>query len=493
MYKSKTKSYAHQIEARKRARNKPAFAYLLEMGTGKSKIVVDETGELAKEDGPIDILIACPNGLQRNWDREYALHCGHPVDVATLSGKMKAGETARFERVLKSKKTRVIICNLESLRKGSKAEVKLRKFLAERRPLYMAVDESHRIKDKGAAQTKAVIRIGTSANWRRILTGTATANSPTDLFTQFYFLDPRILGDSLTVFRAHYCVLLPEKAVRHITGKTNPKIPAAALPQLIQRDLLGRPRYRNLDELAQRIAPHSYRKRKDECLDLPPKVYIMKMVDLSDTQREVYDGIRDEVLMEFKRDGRTIPLDSPLAIVRLGKLAQVSGNHVNDIRLEPTLTNPRIHALRDVLDEAPDAPAIIWARHLAEIEEVVEYIRDVRGLPVARLTGDTKTDKRQEIIDAFQSGGLQYIVGQVAMGIGFNATAAKLVVYYTNSFSLVDRLQSEDRAHRSGLKHSVTYVDLVAQDTIDEKIVEALRAKKSLAEVVAGDPISNWI
>jgi SNF2 family DNA or RNA helicase len=484
VYKSSTQPYAHQREALAIAKGRDAFAYLLEMGTGKTKIVVDEVGELSTEQ-PIGVLVVCPNGLQRNWLDEFRVHCGTPHEARQLRDTDELLESA----------SPLIVCvvNIESTRQGTKGAADVARFVThcERtgRPLYMAVDESHRIKNPGAAQTKAILALGTRAKWRRILTGTATANSPVDLFAQFAFLDPSILRTrSLVAFRAHYCELEPEALARRIT-KVMPPRPA---PQIIKRDDLGRPRFRNLDELASLIAPHVYRKRKDECLDLPPKIYASRYCTLTPKQRQIYELVRREMLVEIELEGGSVRIDSPIMLVRLTKLAQIVGGFVEGERINEPQDNPKLNALLEIAEDADGSSLLVWARHLHEIDEVVAALKRA-GRRVGVLTGAQSADERRGHIEAFQAGALCSLVGQVAMGIGFNATRAAHVIYYSNDFSLVNRMQSEDRAHRSGLAHPVTIYDLIAENTVDEKIVEALRAKKTLAQAVAGDPIDKWI
>jgi SNF2 family DNA or RNA helicase len=299
------------------------------------------------------------------------------------------------------------------------------------------------------------------------------------VFPQFYFLDPKILGQqSFHVFKHYYSVVIKKKA-----WKVNSK---GQRVQYQYEDVL---RARNMEDLNQRIAPWSYRVTKAECLDLPPKIYTEIPVEMTADQRRLYKKLKTDLLLEA--GGEEIPV--LMQLTRLLRLHQIAGGHVatEDGTCEPIPgTNPKLAAL---LDDVEDLPAgeqcIIWARFRAEIQAIHAALEEKYGAGCAGMYyGDTGGQERAEIIQRFQAGDLRFFVGsQQAASMGLTLTAASTVYYYSNSFSLEDRLQSEDRAHRIGQHKPVLYKDIVAMGTIDRLVINALKAKKNLADLITGD------
>lgn len=506
MYRSKTIPLEKQRQAIKAAGPHEAFGWFMEMGTGKSKVTIDSCGKHFDRGDAKDVIIVCPNGLQRNWVEEFEKHCGAPYKMAFFEGNMKAEQRRELEQLLRYNDPgvmRVLAISYEALR-GNKGFDCAWDFMEGGRKFFVALDESQRIKStkRTAVQRDSVLAVGRRAEIRRILSGTSSPNSPLDLFSQFKFLDPAILGyASITAFRAHYCVLMDPNSpqMRGLANKIFGNPQRAKYMQIQQRDADGQPVYKNLEELSKRIAPFVFRARKDECLDLPPKVYAPRITfDLSPKQRKIYDVIKRSIIAEFVHAGKLRRVDSALQLTRLGRLAAVCGNYFPDedrkkppIQIEPSKSNPRLLSVANWLEDGGDVSSIIWARHTAEIDELCEFYKG----QCVRLDGSIKPEQRQINLKRFQAQehGARKLVAQLSVGIGFDAYAASLVAYYTNSFNLEHRLQSEDRAHRKGLTHSVTYGDFEALDTQDAKVILALRAKREISEVIAGDPITNWI
>jgi hypothetical protein len=353
------------------------------------------------------------------------------------------------------------------------------------------VDESSRIKTPTAARTKNLLKLAQLAPYRRIMTGTPVTQAPTDVFSQFLFLDEHILRtSSFFAFKAEYSELLPpgHGLMRHITARTNSRF----TPQVVALDKQGRPIWKNLDKLQALIAPHSYRKLKVECLDLPPKVYQRIYHELDPKQETAYKLIKEKLRAELD-NGEMKVLTKLESILRL---QQVVGGHQVDGTsfFENPEKNPRIRCLMDTLEDIQGG-VIIWARFVAEIKEIEAVLKSTYGEDsTVTYFGEVSNQDRVLAVDRFQSKEARFFVGQPhSGGIGLTLTAATTVIYYSNDYSLETRLQSEDRAHRIGQAQTVTYLDVEALGTVDKAIVSALRNKQDIASLVTGDPKLKWI
>ena len=327
----------------------------------------------------------------------------------------------------------------------------------------LVVDESSRIKRPGAKRTKFITKVGKQAKYRRILTGTPVTKGPEDVYSQFAFLDPYILGyESFYSFRARYCIM---------GGYENRQIVA----------------YENVDELTKNIEGHSYRILKKDCLDLPDKIYQRAYVDLSESQRNLYNRVRDDWVAHYQSE----TIEAPEAITRLLRLQQITcGWFPTENPIPIDNKNPRLELLKELLGDI-DSKVIIWARFRADLE----LIESELGSSAVSYHGGVSNDARAHAVEAFQKDPkIKYFVGQPQSGgIGLTLTAASYAIYYSNSFDLEVRLQSEDRCHRIGTTKNVTYIDIEANKTIDKKIIRALRDKKSLADMITQDPMSIFM
>lgn len=497
---------AKQREALAAADGEEAFALLMEMGTGKSKIIVDEASQLYCSNDVQDVVIGCPNGLQRNWLDEFAKHCPVPFAPAFYEGRIRAADRRNCEQLLKLDDPRILrllVVSYECL-SGEDGFNLAWEFVNQKRKLYMALDEAQRIKStkRRAVKRDSIFALGRFTDIRRLASGTITPNSPVDLYSPFKWLDPDIIGmSSVTAFRNQYCELEDpdHPRMQALAEKIFGNPARAKYMQVVKRDKDGRPMYKNLDQLSRKIGKYSFHALKTDCLDLPPKVYAPRVTfELTPRQRKIYNEVKKNIIAEFVHKGRLVTIDSEIQIVRLARLAAISGNHFPDgdanVRIEESKNNPRLKALRDWIDNGggTSVSTLIWARHTPEIDELCEAFQG----DCVRYDGTIKDSRRLEYNrKAFlnQDKGARVMIGQTSMGIGFDAYSASLVAFYTNSFNLEHRLQAEDRAHRKGLKHTVTYGDFEALDTGDLKIIGCLRAKREVSEMIHGDPITNWI
>ena len=339
----------------------------------------------------------------------------------------------------------------------------------------VAVDESTTIKNTKSNRTKALVQLSKDFEYSRILTGSPVTNSPMDVYSQTEFLKKGVLGYSnFYAFQARYANLQTRNM-----GSTS------------FRQVVG---FKNLDELNKKLDNFSFRVLKKDCLDLPNKVYMPRYVSLTKRQLELYEQIRKEALVLFE-DGRLV--SAPQMVTQMLRLQQIlSGYLTTDDGYQENFETRRINALLDICYET-SGKIIIWSRFRYDIMKIAQVLSDNFGEnKVAKYFGDTKDDERSEIINRFQNpnSDLRFFIGNPSTaGRGLTLTEAQTVVYYANDFNLDTRIQSEDRCHRIGQNKSVTYIDLISEGTIDEKIVHSLVNKIDLSAKVLGEEAKEWL
>ena len=482
-YKFKTKPYEHQLEALEKAWNKETFAFFMEMGTGKTKVLIDNMSMLYDKGKINGALIIAPKGVVKTWyEQELPNHLpDHVENVSVLwQANITKSQQEKLETLYEIETAlHILIMNVEafSTEKGRKfAE----KFLSCHESL-MAIDESTTIKNPGAIRTKNILKMRPLTKYRRILTGSPVTKNPLDLYSQFDFLDPYHLDfHSYYAFRNRYA----EMATINARGRSI---------QVVKK-------FRNLDELSESIKPYSYRVLKEDCLDLPPKNFIKRHIQLTKEQRTIYDQMKKNALAIL--NGKVT--STVTVLTQLMRLHQITCGHftADDDSVQEVKSN-RINELMDVLSET-EGKAIIWAHYQHDIEKIINTIETKKDEDqnliygpgsVVSYYGLTPQEERQDNIRKFQNDpDCRFLIGTPQTGgYGITLTQANTVIYYSNGYDLEKRLQSEDRAHRIGQKKSVTYVDLIAEDTVDEKIVKALRDKINIASEVMGEELRDWI
>lgn len=477
-FKYKLKPYAHQFTALNRSWNMKNYALLMDMGTGKTKVFIDTALNLYLR-GEIDaVILVAPKGVYMNWiDIELPKHW--PEDVPCYSTywspTAKKDLLDEWKEIATFNGLKWICVNVEALAYDRGADFCGQFAVKYKNRFLMGVDESTMIKNSSAKRTKMTIRIGKLAKYRRIMTGDATPKAPTDLYSQCAFLDPNILGfSSFYAFRNRYCIM---KEMRLQSGRSFMNITG----------------YQRLDELQHLLKSFSYRVTKDECLDLPPKIYQSYDVELSKEQLKIYKEMKDQCVSILEN---MEVITAELALEQLLRLHQITCGHVGtDSGAIIKIPNSRLDALLEVI-EGMSGKVIIWATYVPNIEEIIERLRAEYGhASVVHFYGGTSDEERRVSVNRFQNhNDCRFFVGNPSTGrYGLTLTASPNVVYYSNNYNLEHRTQSEDRAHRIGQVSSVNYVDLVARGTVDEKIIKALRAKKQISALVMGDEWKDWI
>jgi hypothetical protein len=501
-YKSPTKAMSHQLAAIEASLNKPpvpcnedAFAFLMDMGTGKSKVVLDEWGDLATNGGPRDLIVIAPKSCIRNWyadkgrdpsqwsemrkhvDPEFMKKLVHASWVG--GGRAWERDMRRMMAASKDKKRpRAFFVNVEAL--SGKNEEALRACLdfAEQRGAHVVVDESTTIKGN-SARTEAAIQIGEVAHSKRILSGLWTPKSPMDLYYQCRFLSPDILGQkNFFTFRRRYATMIMQ--TNYSTGRKFPQITG----------------YQNLEELQQRVGRYSYRVLKKDCLDLPSKIYSSRDVDLTADQRRMLKEIRLFGHTEIGAAGSGKFVTTDMVIKRIMREIQITCGYVMDDeeRVLHEVPENKTKTMMEVLSEHR-GKAIVWCPWRAPLDKIVRTIAAEYGpRSVAQFHGGNVRARAEEEYRFLNDPECLYMAATQGAGMRGNTwTVADLVIYYANDWDLEKRDQSEDRAHRIGQKNHVTYVDLIAQGTVESKMVTALRRKIDLATMINREGHREWL
>jgi len=473
-YKFKTKPYGHQLTALEKSWNRETYAYFMEMGTGKTKVLIDNVAMLYDR-GKIDgALIISPKGVIDTWySQELPAHLpDHIENMAVLwQANITKSQSKKLGNLFKTDtRLHILIMNVEAL-STQKGLTFAEKFIFSHKTL-MCIDESTTIKNPKAKRTKNIISIAPRAQYRRILTGSPVTKNPLDLYSQCEFLNEDHLDfTSYYAFRNRYA----EMKTLHIAGRSI---------QIVSH-------FKNLDE-AEQLKTFSYRVLKEDCLDLPEKIYMKREIELSPEQKKVYKQMKEQALATL--NGKQIT--TMTVLTQLMRLQQITcGHFVADDGTTQEIKSNRLNELMDILDEV-EGKAIIWAHWQKDIQIIKEALIKKYGPgSVVDYYGLTPQDERQGNIRKFQDDPrCRFFVGTPATGgYGITLTAANTVIYYSNGYDLEKRLQSEDRAHRIGQKKSVTYVDILAEDTVDEKIVKSLRKKINIASKVMGEELKSWI
>lgn len=475
----KTEPLPHQRALLDSTKERPSFGLFWDPGCGKTKPILDTAAHLFRQGKINTLLVVAPNGVHRNWvSDEVPKHFPDDIPLATHVHHTSSAETRRaqesVEQLFAPNVFSILVLSYDSFRTDAGKEL-AKRCLTKRRCLFVA-DESHRIKTPGAKTTKIILQAARLAPYRRILTGTPVANSPFDVYSQVKFLEQDYwkqfqIGNYLA-FQHEFGVFRSMQS----GSKTFNKVVD----------------YRRLDQLKEWLRPISSRLTKEEAgLDLPPKVYTKRYFALSPEQKRIYLDLKTLYISSLA-DGQEI--SAPLAIVRLTRLHQVTCGYVptdedGELRLLDD-NNRRLNLLSEVLEDIT-TKVIIWARFHKDIDLIMERL----GAAAVRYDGLVGPLEREQALDRFRNDPevLYFVANPATISMGVTLTQAKAVIYYSNSFNLTDRIQSEDRAHRIGQDSSVLYVDLIAEGTVDSRIVSALRDKKEIASIVTGDVLKEWI
>jgi SNF2 family DNA or RNA helicase len=480
-YKYKTKPFGHQHDEFTQHGLDPARGVFWEQGVGKSKPMIDTTSYLYEEKEVDGLCVIAPNGVHDNWVTDE-IEAHMPDRVAerlrshiwrSTSAKYHA---TNFKRTLNHDGLATLVMSYNAVwtPKGRDA---WKAFLKKRRCVYI-LDESHRVGSPGAKWSQRILGSKVAAPFKRVLSGTPTGGKPFKLYNQLRFLEPNVWHkygiQDHAAFKAFFGVWRIEK-----TKDDRP------YPVCVQ--------YRNLDILNHELLRLGTRLTKEDAgLDLPPKLYSKRYVELSPKQKQMYADLKANSEVE----SATGILTAEMALTRLLRFQQITCGYLpgsdDDDELVPIPgPNPRLELCSEICEDLSHQ-AIIWARFQPDHELLANH-KTFRGNCVM-INGTVTGDRRAAAKKLFVGGDVQFMITSAqAMGMGHTLNMAKTCIYYSNSFSLIDRLQSEDRPHRIGQDEKVHYIDLVAPGTCDIRILEALRNGLEISQVIQGDRITEWI
>lgn len=462
-YKSKRPPRVKQAEALKEIAGRDNFALLMEMRTGKTKVIIDDWAAGDVE----DLLVIAPAGAYLPWAQ--ALKDELPPGYDHTLYIWRSSKREATTDFLAARTRRVLLMNVEALSTIAAARELCERFLSQRRSMCV-IDESVIIKTHDAKRTKFVVqRLGPLAAKRRILSGLPTPKSPLDLYCQFEFLDPNILNfENYYAFRARYAVLQKMR----VGGRSIDIV-------------VG---YKNTEELNAKIAPHSFRVRLDECYDMPANDYSVCHVELTDEQRRVYAEMKSFATARLESGTH---VTAHAVIAQMLRLHQVLCGHTTDengqLQLIPEL---RTQALRGLLT-GYEGKAVVWCSYDADVRRLSTAFP---GEKIARFWGgNVATREAEEAMFKNDPECRIMIATAAAGGRGRTWDVADLVIYYSNTNNLDHRMQSEERAKNVGKARSVGYIDLLAAGTVEDKIIQALRAKIDMAAQITGDTWRQWL
>ena len=423
------------------------------MGTGKTLITIALAGTLYNNQKINKMLIVAPLSIVSVWESEFKKFADFDFNIAVLDGSSQKKYQALNN--LFGKGLQVAVINYESC-------WRIEEMLAIWQPDLIVCDESSKIKNPQAKQSKALHRLGKQSKHNIILTGTPVTNNPLDFFSQYKFLDENIFGSSFYAFRARYAIL---------GGYGNHQV-------------VG---YKNLPELVEKAHSIAFRITKKEALDLPEQVDQIRLVDLEPKAETQYRLLERESVAELEQ-GNVVAMN---VLTKLLRLSQITGGFVKtEISDEAVpISSAKINALEEIIDECMDArkKLVVFARFVVEID-AIERLLIKKKIGYALIKGDVKD--RAEQVEKFQKDEtVRVFVGQIqTTGMGLTLTAADTAVFYSLDYSFSSYEQAKARIHRIGQKNNCTYIHLIANKTIDEKVFDALKRKKSIADLV----VDNW-
>ena len=434
-------------------RRSKSVAILAEMGTGKTLISIGIAGYLYLQKEINKLLIVAPLSITKVWEEEFQKFADFDYQLEVLEGPTK--EKSEALRNLFGTKLQVAVVNYESC-------WRMEKEIAFWKPDMIICDESSKIKNPQAKQSKALHRLGKISKHNMILTGTPVTNNPLDFFSQYKFLDESIFSGSYYSFRARYAIM---------GGYGNYQV-------------VG---YKNLPELTEKAHSIAFRITKKEALDLPEQVDVTRYVELEPMARAIYNQVERNSYAELSQ-GEVVVRN---VLTKLLRLSQITGGYIKDefSEIEEQVSSAKLNALEEIIEECLDADkkVVVFARFISEIDAITRMLKHY-GIKYSLIRGDVK-DRASEVEKFQNDKDVKVFVGQLqTTGMGLTLTASDTAVFYSLSYNFADYEQAKARIHRIGQKNNCTYIHLIAKKTIDEKVMEALSKKKNIADLV----VDNW-
>lgn len=457
----KANPYQHQKVAfdfaLKKLDQEGCAALLMDMGLGKSLTSIAIIGQLYNESKIEKVLVVCPTSIISVWQEEFKKFADYDYNIESIVGSTMSKRKEKLRLLCHKIGLKVAIINYE-------ATWRMEQELNIYKPDIIICDESQKIKNPSASQSKTLHRLGAKAKYKIILTGTPVQNSPMDVFSQWKFLDPNIFGLSFYAFRNHYAVM---------GGYYN--------HQIIK--------YKNMDELTSKAHSIAYRITKEEALDLPEQIFLNRYCELEPIARKIYDTVVKESYAELSSGEIT----ATNVLTKLIRLSQIAGGHVKDDegRIQ-VISKAKLNELKDIMEDIiidNKKKLVVFARFIPEINSIRKLAMEM-DIQYSYITGDIKISDRGEMYGKFQNDdNIKLFIAQIqTAGLGITLTAADTAVFYSLDFNYSNYSQAIARTHRIGQKNICTYINLISTETVDEKIIKALENKEDIAKNI----VDNW-
>ena len=472
------KPYRHQIIGYNIAMKLKHSALFMEQGCGKTLTAIAVMGRRFLRGEINRVLIVSPASVMPVWLLEINRYADFSNQTYIPEGSLEQRERFFWEHRGDNGKLQVAIVNYEAVwrfipynRDAHRWHIDKSVFTKMWNPDMIICDESQRIKSPGALQSKGLHRLGMLAKYRMLLTGTPVTNNPLDIFSQYKFLEPSIFGPTYTSFKNRYAIAVP--IVRR-------KTPGSKEGQII----IG---YKNLDELIKKAHSIAYRVTKEEALDLPDFVDQELYCQLEKKAQLQYNEMKRESILQLSEEEF---ITAANILTKLLRLSQITGGYMKDeSERSVCISNAKMQLLEEVVDDLIGAgkKAVIFVRFIPEIRAIRKML-EKQNIDYAWIAGEVKD--RAEQVERFQEDeNCKIFIAQIqTAGLGITLTAADTAIFYSLSYSYADYDQARARIHRIGQKNKCTYIHLIAQDTVDEKVLTALKQKKSIADEI----VDNW-
>ena len=453
----KARPFEHQKRAFEfvmhRFENDSGAALLVEMGCGKSLISVAVAGALFNERRIRNLLIVCPLSICGVWEEEFSKFADFDYNLKILKGSLEKKIETLYS--LEGQALQIAVVNYESV-------WRIEKHIKNWHPDMIICDESHKIKSHNIAASKSLHKLGEKTSYKLILTGTAITNKAIDIFSQYKFLEPRIFGKSFYTFRNHYFDLVG-------FGNHTP---------ILKESMKN--------ELKNKIHSIAFVAKKSECLDLPKTTEIVRKIELEPSAMNTYKHLVRDSFAELQNSEVTVTN----VLTKILRLSQLTGGFLGDDEGKKVhqISKAKLNALEDIIDDVTSSgkKLVIMARFIPEIDAIKKLLVK-KNLSFSVITGDVKN--RTNEISKFQNDvDVLVFVGQIATaGLGITLTASSTMVFYSLDYSMSNFEQAKARIHRTGQKENCTYIYLIASNTVDEKIMKALKNKVNLAKSLIDD------
>jgi SNF2 family DNA or RNA helicase len=454
-FEHQRQAYVASINAMESGRSR-GYALLMEMGCGKTLVAIANSGRLYQTGRLRRVLVVAPLSILGVWEDEFSKYADfdYTLSVLTGSGNKKADTLRHLDGI----PLQVAVVNYES---GWRLEADLATWLGKDGGSLIIADEAHKIKTHNTSVSKAMHRLGAKADYRLLLTGTPITNRAIDVFSEWKFLNPSIFGNSFYSWRNRYFDMMGYGNHTPVLKKTMES------------------------ELTRKMHSIAFRATKAECLDLPDTTDVIRSAELEPQAMKVYHALAKDCIAELGAGEISVTN----VLTKLLRLSQLTGGYLTDDDGKTSkVSSAKMDALTDIVEEAANdgRKIVVIARFTAEVDAICAML-EKQGIQYSRIDGSVKDRANQ--VERFQNDPeVMAFVGQIQVaGVGITLTAASLMVFYSLDYSTANHEQARARIHRAGQTQPCTYYYLQAKNTLDAKVLAALRDKADFAKRMVDD------